>query len=366
MQKLLAIFSLTTILLLVSTPDFAGTAQTYGPTKATDQLWYIAQKVRPSQEVSKQQTMVALLKANPQAFTANNVNGLRAGYLLAIPSLAQIKAIPATQALIQISEQNAAWMTQPESNPIAAKNTPEPLFSLLGLRAQQELPPWLVNPIAFPLKPNVLISQSPKLSGSPTSYLTVAAAQQLIEKDIADHLTQITQRFDDFLKKINEVQQTAEQKLESIADEHSTMKNQIASLDKQVQQLRDNYLHFSAATTQRAHYNEIGFWILGLSVLACLLVLIYTTSRRRRVSVQIKENPTASLKDTIETIDDEYDYLGSQEGVSAKLDLARAYIDMGNTEQASQVLEDVINHGNEDQRLAARKILADITRDTVH
>ncbi len=366
MQKLLAIFSLTTILLLVSTPNFAGPTQTYGPTKATDQLWYIAQKVRPSQEVSKQQTMVALLKANPQAFTANNVNGLRAGYRLSIPSLAQIKAIPATNALIQISEQNAAWLNQVTLNPVAVKNAPESLFTLLGLSAPQELPAWLVNPLAFPLKPTVLISRSPALPAPSNSYLTVAAAQQLIEKDIADHLTQFSQRLDDFLNKIKELGQNTQQKLESVSDEQSTMKNQIASLDKQVQQLRDNYLHISAATLQGSTYNEIGFWILGSSVLLCLLILIYTTSRRRKLSVQLKENGTASLKDTIETIDDEYDYLGSQEGVSAKLDLARAYIDMGNTEQASQVLEDVINHGNEDQRLAARKILADITRDTVH
>jgi FimV-like protein len=94
LRKLLTIFTVTTLLLAVSICNLADDSQTYGPTTENDHLWYIAQQVRPSRDVSKQQTMVAILKANPDAFISNNVNGLRAGYHLKIPNAADIKAIP--------------------------------------------------------------------------------------------------------------------------------------------------------------------------------------------------------------------------------------------------------------------------------
>jgi FimV-like protein len=43
--------------------------------------------------------------------------------------------------------------------------------------------------------------------------------------------------------------------------------------------------------------------------------------------------------------------------VATKLDLARAYVDMGDPEGAYEILEEVINHGDKSQKLAAKKLL---------
>ena len=43
--------------------------------------------------------------------------------------------------------------------------------------------------------------------------------------------------------------------------------------------------------------------------------------------------------------------------VATKLDLARAYVDMGDPEGAYEILEEVLNHGDKAQKQQAKKIL---------
>ena len=55
--------------------------------KTNDTLWSVARRVRPSPAISVSQMMKVLHKANPQAFIANNINLLKDGQVLRVPSL---------------------------------------------------------------------------------------------------------------------------------------------------------------------------------------------------------------------------------------------------------------------------------------
>jgi len=55
-----------------------------------DTLWALAIDNRPSSQVSVKQMMIALQKKNPHAFINNNINALKAGVVLDIPSLDEI------------------------------------------------------------------------------------------------------------------------------------------------------------------------------------------------------------------------------------------------------------------------------------
>jgi pilus assembly protein FimV len=55
--------------------------------KTNDTLWSVARRVRPSPAISVSQMMKVLHKANPQAFIANNINLLKNGQVLRVPSL---------------------------------------------------------------------------------------------------------------------------------------------------------------------------------------------------------------------------------------------------------------------------------------
>ena len=93
-------------------------------TSATDTLSDIALRVRPNNAVSIQQIMLALQELNPDAFTDGNINQLRSGQVLRVPSLAQIEAINPQDAIDEVARQNqqsAAVDVQPLAAPAAAE-----------------------------------------------------------------------------------------------------------------------------------------------------------------------------------------------------------------------------------------------------
>ena len=71
--------------------------------------------------------------------------------------------------------------------------------------------------------------------------------------------------------------------------------------------------------------------------------------------------PTAaSLDETMSAEpagDDDFDFLADTDEVSTKLDLARAYIDMGDSEGAKDILDEVIQEGNDEQKQEANELL---------
>lgn len=81
----------------------------YGPVKADETLWAIASRMRPNKSVTPQQMMMALLKANPDAFFDSNVNRLKMGYVLRVDDPALISAMSHAEAVRAISAQNRAW-----------------------------------------------------------------------------------------------------------------------------------------------------------------------------------------------------------------------------------------------------------------
>lgn len=56
--------------------------------------------------------------------------------------------------------------------------------------------------------------------------------------------------------------------------------------------------------------------------------------------------------------EDDFDFLSGTDETATKLDLARAYIDMGDTEGARDILDEVISEGSDGQQSEARELLA--------
>lgn len=79
---------------------------TYGPVQPNETLWVIASRVRPDATVSVNQAMLALFRANPEAF-AGNINRLRAGAILRVPAAGEMAAISGADA--EVRDQMASW-----------------------------------------------------------------------------------------------------------------------------------------------------------------------------------------------------------------------------------------------------------------
>ncbi len=71
-------------------------------------LWGIASRVRPDARLTMNQTMLAIFEANRDAF-GGNINLLRAGAALRIPSADEIVRISSGNAFEEVKRQNEAW-----------------------------------------------------------------------------------------------------------------------------------------------------------------------------------------------------------------------------------------------------------------
>jgi len=95
---------------------------------------------------------------------------------------------------------------------------------------------------------------------------------------------------------------------------------------------------------------HFGVWSVLLFMLVILVVLAFMS--RLVIKANKKQQASSEDKDT----DDEYDYLGSEEGMPAKLNLARAYIKMEDFESAKEVLDEVLSDGTDEQKAQAQEL----------
>ncbi|WP_417566747.1 FimV/HubP family polar landmark protein [Marinobacter sp.] len=86
-------------------------ANTFGPTGPSDTLWTIASRVRPDDSVSMQQVMLAIQDLNPDAFISDNINRLKRGEVLRIPSIDQIQSRTRAQATRIVGQQNQEFQS---------------------------------------------------------------------------------------------------------------------------------------------------------------------------------------------------------------------------------------------------------------
>jgi len=89
----------------------AATEQEYGPIRSGETLWQVAGRVHPGVGLDRNQIMLALLRANPDAFTPScNVNGtLRLGARLRVPTPDVIGAVDRQTARETIAQQARTW-----------------------------------------------------------------------------------------------------------------------------------------------------------------------------------------------------------------------------------------------------------------
>ncbi|HSM30462.1 MAG TPA: FimV/HubP family polar landmark protein, partial [Woeseiaceae bacterium] len=96
-------------------------------------LWGIASRARPDFRLTMNQTMLAIYEANPEAF-GGNINILRAGARLRIPSADDIYRIDRAYALNEAKRQHAAWSGAPAPAPAGeepAATTTRPSLQLV-------------------------------------------------------------------------------------------------------------------------------------------------------------------------------------------------------------------------------------------
>lgn len=83
----------------------------YGPIVKGDTLYTIARRLRVDRRFTIPQVMVALFKKNKEKFEAGNINVLRAGAYLDVPSASEVKAVDPREARRLLKEHQKRWET---------------------------------------------------------------------------------------------------------------------------------------------------------------------------------------------------------------------------------------------------------------
>jgi pilus assembly protein FimV len=177
-----------------------------------DTMWRIAGKLRPSSYVTTQQTMLALLKKNPQAFVNGNVNQIKSGYVLRLPTEDEVRQVDHQEAVEEIQLQAKEW----RGERVARSTTPKASAAASSSSS------------ATPMAPQ--IDATAKSPSEPTSDTDTAVKFSLGSAGSTDS--------GDELDAMRDQIRVEKENLEKTQLENSAMQNRVVEMEKQIQTLQ--------------------------------------------------------------------------------------------------------------------------------
>jgi pilus assembly protein FimV len=107
--------------LLLPSPDVLGVDRRAILVYPNDTLWRIADRTR-NRAVTNNQQMLAVQRLNPMAFLGDNINGLKEWSMLSLPSFAEALEVPAREAAETVTAQHGLWRSgQRETAPVTSE-----------------------------------------------------------------------------------------------------------------------------------------------------------------------------------------------------------------------------------------------------
>jgi len=95
-----------------------------------DTLWGITQRFLPDSRITSQQAMLAIYEANKDAFDGN-INEMRAGATLTIPSTDDVFRISRVEAFNEIDTQNNSWIDETSESDMGGVTQSQPSLTLV-------------------------------------------------------------------------------------------------------------------------------------------------------------------------------------------------------------------------------------------
>jgi len=413
----------------------------YGPVQSGDTLWRIASNWSGDSTASVNQVMLAIQRNNPQAFINNNINLLKRGAILRMPSSAEVQTLSATEARSQVQEQSQSSVANSTSSastspPTAATAVETPLVDVASEMssstatksvpddaAQLEIVPPSEESIA-----DSAYGDEDSVENASASTSVTALQEELARKEEALITEQQTNEY--LQQRIRELESRVESpepaKLqledEELADMEARLREQrlapATESETVVQQATPARTDPQAVQTQtlpeQAWYSRWTTWVIGLLV---LLAAGFGWFRSRSGAKEFDLAAAAASSDeTVRGIKGEAEEIlkvlkpaagpslveaGKQEAVvdelpaeaediaqvaskpvsqfsqarhldheeayvldedsadpEVRLDLARAYISMGDREAARAILGEVVEHGDAAQQAEAKSMLS--------
>ncbi len=273
-----------------------------------DTLWSIAYKNRPSDQFTMDQMMIALVQNNNDLFSGN-INDIKEG-IVEIPSENYISLVPSDS----IFSEDSLSLYQLDNNAILTDKK-------INLNLNE--------------KADISYESSEADSFNHNVDIRLDIAQDDNELSISERNISQNESINnaDFQKKISDETDQDEKKLATRISQNTPeakviVKNKSLNFRKLLQ-IVDN------------------FWALIVLGMVLVLFILFNIVKK----FENEKKLIADLENSI-----------SDNEIATKLDLARAYVDMGEPDGAYEILDEVISKGNKSQQLLAKKLLKSIDR----
>jgi pilus assembly protein FimV len=209
-------------------PIASSTPGEYGPVAAGDTLWEIAQSTRAEGGATINQVMIAILRANPDAFVDNNINRLRRGAVLRIPSDDEAQAIAAIEASAEVATQIQSWQSWRDTTLVADSGFSSPGAGTGGVNSGVDSRLELVPPRSGDAGGG---SDSPGLAGGTDTTATLRSDLSRTQEQLASR----EQEAGELRSRVQDLETLNQQKEQLI----NLKDSEIAELQRQLQQARD-------------------------------------------------------------------------------------------------------------------------------
>ncbi len=149
----------------------------------------------------------------------------------------------------------------------------------------------------------------------------------------------------------------ANQDMASVAAKIEQLSVSLDAMHQDLQRLNQPQprLHLKNVWLKNNILNAVNTWLLLISIVLSVILLKKFSKMKSQNSLL----PAAQVTEP-KIGADEYDFMSSAEGMTAKLDLVRAYIAMGEMTAAKETLTEVLRKGNTEQRQEAKSLLDNI------
>ena len=292
-----------------------------------DTLWSIAFRFRPNIELTMSQMMLAILEENPKKFN-DNINALYANIGLRIPNIEEIIAIDPEEALSEVQYQHLLWNQQYTS-----------ISSAIDKSGMEEI------------DANLFDQNSEGYNENDRKVVSRDSLDTQIEEDFSDVVVESEIIMNEV--PIDEESSYIDVQNSSIMEVASTQNNEVIDETLKIQDnlpaknIRKNKSNLDKLTDIWESY-----WMLLVLLLVIFIgLIVWYKSHKSKQETMTEVESSDDLRDSIKMTK-----------IGTKLDLARAYVDMGDPKGALNILQEVLDEGNAEQIQLAKKLLNDLKR----
>jgi len=357
--------------------------EVYGPVASGQTLWGISREWSRETGYSINQTMLALQRKNPDAFFRDNINALKRGAILRLPTYSEVYELTSREAMVEVLRQDEVSLV--------GKSTLAPEFGTPTVADSGDYQESVIEAV-----PEAEIEEDAGHLELVPPVETDDTAGQVPGREPADEFVQeeLTRTEEELANaqqeniylqdQIDELEAQQQEKALEITDPGlAGVESSLA--EKRAEDKPEPPVALTPGGEEQPWYAGGSAWIVGI---ALVLIAFTIWLLRRRSAGQAEVQRAEEKSEAVQAVTEEAeDLLGildryedetvtkvapiagpetepeletTDQDPEVELDLARAYLSLGDKEAARSMLEEVLSNGNEAQRAEAMKMMEEL------